>query len=176
MRPEIAIAGPPSGGTVRTTSVELMWSASDSGSGVSSCSVAIDGGSSVQIDTGGAHTFPNVADGSHSATVTCGDVAGNSRTSKVDFSVDTSARGILGTGLWLFLFIALIVSAFFVILVVLARRRKKDETIVGPPPAPATPVSRSLPPPPPVEAPSEPFPLPPPPADDPPAPPLPPPP
>ena len=170
--PEVAITEPGAGAAVHASSVHLTWSASDAGSGVSSCTVALDGGAAVPAQGPTSHTFAGVSDGAHSASVSCNDVAGNHGLSRVDFTVDTSAAGSLGTNVLPFLLLALLVAAFAIILLVMGRRRRKEED--GPPTVARARVS--APPPPPPVKPDAPMMPPPPPPDEPPAPPLPPPP
>ena len=166
--PAIAISEPGGGPALHSSSVLLRWSATDSGSGVSGCSVAIDGGIPVPSSAPGSHAIENVQDGTHAGTVTCLDVAGNSRTSTVEFTVDTSfigtLSGIVGSGPWFFILIALLVIAFAVLAFVVARRRRKDnsDSSKEPPPPPAAepgepavdefaPITFGEPPPPPSE-------------------------
>ena len=171
--PDTTINEPTQNASVHSSSVRVLWSTYDAGSGLTSCLVALDGGTPVSIPATESPitTFAGVSDGAHSATVTCIDGAGNQRPTRVDFTVDTSAAGSLGTNVWPFLLLPLFVAAFLIILFAMGRRRHKEEDV----PPTVAPARASAPPPPPPMEPAGPVMAPPPPPpDEPPAPPLPP--
>jgi len=173
--PAVSIATPSGGAAVPGPSIDLTWSATDAGSGVSGCTVGIDGGILAPSSGPTSHTFEGVADGPHVLAVSCTDVAGNQRSSSVDFTVGAGSSNPFAGRLWPFLLLGIMVASLLILFFIAARRRRKEE----PPPAARTLPPRTdarLPPPPPVEAGPPLLPLPPPPTDDPPPPPLPPPP
>ncbi|MBD3192121.1 MAG: S8 family serine peptidase [Candidatus Heimdallarchaeota archaeon] len=92
--PTIDITSPNEGATLTSSDVTVTWSGSDSGSGIDYYETRIDSGSWINKGTSTSHTFTGLADGSHTVDVRAWDVAGNSATDMVTFTVDTSG----GTG------------------------------------------------------------------------------
>ncbi len=90
--PTTSITSPSSGAFVAASSVQVLWTASDITSGIDSFEVSLDDGMPVVLPaTASGHTFPGVADGSHTVTVVAFDVADHSLAASVDFTVDTVA-------------------------------------------------------------------------------------
>ncbi|NHJ84958.1 MAG: hypothetical protein FK734_05820 [Asgard group archaeon] len=89
--PTISITSPSNGATV--SSATIVWSGSDSGSGINYYEVRIDGGTWINKGSSTSHTF-SVADGSHTAEVRAWDVAGNYATDDVTFTVDSSQSNV----------------------------------------------------------------------------------
>ena len=150
--PDDAIAAPGAGAILRISSVTLTWSAVDNVSGLSACYVVLNGGTVIPVANDTSYTFNGLQDGSHRATVTCADMAGNTAQKEVRFSVDTKPVNpfnllALFTNVWFLLIIAAMV-AIVLIAAALRRRRRKEEA--APPSLPGErPALRYWPPPPP---------------------------
>ena len=85
--------------------------------------VSLDGGSPIEVASGtSTYTFPGVADGTHTITVTAYDRAGNELSESVTFRVDTgvlSPSGPYGVGPLLAIIVAVIVAAIAALLILL---------------------------------------------------------
>ncbi|MCP8304042.1 MAG: hypothetical protein H3Z50_01010 [archaeon] len=93
--PTISIISPKNGSEVRSSTVDAIWSGSDTGSGISRYEIRLDGGSWI-IKGIANHNFTGVSDGSHTVHFKVIDKAGNSKEAIADFTVNTSL--ILGPG------------------------------------------------------------------------------
>ncbi|MEA2070530.1 MAG: Ig-like domain-containing protein [Asgard group archaeon] len=88
--PSITIDSPSEGETITSSDVTVTWTGSDAGSGIDYYETRIDSGSWINKGTSTSHTYTGLADGSHTVDVRAWDVAGNSATDTVGFTVDTS--------------------------------------------------------------------------------------
>ena len=85
----------PSPGLVASSSVDVTWTASDSGVGIDHFELSIDGGMAVTLPaTGTSHTITGLADGAHSVALTAFDQAGNLESQSVSFTIDTNAPSV----------------------------------------------------------------------------------
>ncbi len=86
--PNLAITSPPPGTLSANATVRVAWTASDSTSGIDHLEVNLDGASVATLPaTASNYTLANVANGSHTITVTAFDRAGNSRAASVNITV-----------------------------------------------------------------------------------------
>jgi hypothetical protein len=67
----------PSAPNVSVDGARIAWSSHDRGSGVASCSIAVDGHTVVRGPAAGSFTVPAPKRGTHRVSVTCADRAGN---------------------------------------------------------------------------------------------------
>ena len=89
--PKISITSPPSGTLLATSEVEVIWTASDLAS-LAAFEAGLDGRTPVVLAaTASSHTFTGLADGSHVATITAFDAAGNAKAAVITFTVDTTS-------------------------------------------------------------------------------------
>lgn len=123
LAPMLAINGPANGSEVPSSSVDLAWTASDSGSGVASVLISVDGGLPTPV-TGSPVRLPLLPDGRHTVLLQATDAAGNMATTSVSFTV---VPGILGVNVFVVAGIAvtasLVVGAVALVLVRRAARR-----------------------------------------------------
>lgn len=89
--PTLAITSPTAGQVIGTRWVNVTWTGSDAGSGISKFDVRLDSGAWVHAGTKLFYNFTSVADGSHTVSVNATDNAGNSKIVSVAFSVSTVA-------------------------------------------------------------------------------------
>jgi hypothetical protein len=87
--PTVTISSPSSGGKVEASAITVAWSGSDATSGVKGYDVRVDGGSWASVGAGVSREFTGLGDGSHMVDVRASDVAGNTKTVSVSFTVDT---------------------------------------------------------------------------------------
>ncbi|MBD3192130.1 MAG: hypothetical protein GF308_15905, partial [Candidatus Heimdallarchaeota archaeon] len=92
--PIVDITSPTDGSTVSSTDVTVSWTGSDDQSGIDYYEVRIDSGSWINKGTSTSHTFTGLSETSHTVDVRAWDVAGNSATDTVTFTVDTSTGGV----------------------------------------------------------------------------------
>ncbi len=86
--PALSHLGPT--GTVSSTSVTVHWTGSDSGSGIASYAVSVDGGAPQDLGTSNSTTLSLTA-GDHTIRVTATDAAGNSVSQEWTLTVATPA-------------------------------------------------------------------------------------
>ena len=77
--------------TYNISTIDLNYTATDSVSGVSSCSYKLDSGSITQISGCQNTTVYNVSDGLHIVILYANDSVGNTNSSNVSFTIDTHA-------------------------------------------------------------------------------------
>lgn len=96
--PLISITSPSDGASFASGSVNVAWTASDTGTGVDNFKYRIDSGSwTTEADnTVNSHNFTGLDDGSHTVEVRAVDYTGNSSEDNVTFTVDTTAPSISG--------------------------------------------------------------------------------
>ena len=90
-RPTVRLTSPASSSQITTSGPEILWVASDSGSGIEHFDVIVDNGASFKMDgTASGTVVSGLADGSHTIQVTAIDRAGNRATDTVTVTVDTN--------------------------------------------------------------------------------------
>lgn len=90
-RPEAWISAPHERDLFSSSNITIVWGSSDPTGTVVRSSLQLDAGGAVQLDlAGGQYTFTKVPDGVRSIVVTVYDMVGNSRSAKVNFTVDTT--------------------------------------------------------------------------------------
>jgi len=88
--PSLSITSPSKGAFVNTTSPTVKWAGSDASSGVAYYAIKRDSGSWTQLSTTvSSYTFSSLAQGSHSVTLRCVDMAGNIKDVSSNFIVDS---------------------------------------------------------------------------------------
>lgn len=87
--PTLTVTAPTASQVVGTGWVNVTWTASDATSGIAKFDVKLDSGAWVHAGTKLYYNFTHVADGSHSVSVNATDLAGNSKTVTVAFTVST---------------------------------------------------------------------------------------
>ena len=92
--PTININSPKDGVYINSTSVTVTWSGSDSLSGISNYKYKLDNGNWINVGSSTSHAF-NLKDGKHTVYVKAIDKAGNSKSTSVQFTIDTIAPTIL---------------------------------------------------------------------------------
>jgi len=79
------------GAVITSSSLSIQVSqATDSTSGLSGCSIALDGGASVPIGSGSPYRLTGLEDGPHTVAASCSDIAGNVASKSADFTVNTN--------------------------------------------------------------------------------------
>lgn len=159
--PEVAITSPARDDRLHTSSVAATWTRSDGGSGISGCTIAVDGGAASPA-SGTSRVFDGLADGAHRFVLTCSDAAGLASSAEVSFSTNTdpfSSDGPYGSWLWIAIILTVAASASLIVIgAAVRRRRRKDEERKPtarpsqkrePAPPPREPERGSTPPPPP---------------------------
>jgi hypothetical protein len=91
--PSATISSPGDNEIVKTSSVTVVWSGSDAGSGLEKYEVRLDSGSWIDKGTSTSHNFNGVSDGSHTVYVRVTDKSGNSKEYSKSFSVNTASDG-----------------------------------------------------------------------------------
>jgi len=86
--PTLTITNPAVGSWHNVTTINVTWSASDTGSGIKNRSVSMDGGAWTDVDTDN-YEFISMADGEHTVMVRVYDNALNYRESSKVFNIDT---------------------------------------------------------------------------------------
>lgn len=94
--PLVQILQPTAGTYIGQSVVTLTWSVTDSGAGVESCSVRLDGGPLILVQGDPTFSFTDVADGPHQAAVRCEDRVERSAEVEVAFTVDTNPLSLTG--------------------------------------------------------------------------------
>lgn len=87
--PTVSISDPLWGEAIPATSLTVIWSGSDSGSGIDRYEIKMDSSSWVDMGTQTSHVFTNLSQGSHTVQVKAYDNSGNSATDTSSFTVDT---------------------------------------------------------------------------------------
>jgi hypothetical protein len=88
--PAVSITAPADGQRTKEASVTVEWTVTETGSGVDSVEVSIDGGDWTTV-TGDSYDLQDLADGTHTFAVRATDIAGNVAEATVSFVVDTIA-------------------------------------------------------------------------------------
>jgi hypothetical protein len=113
--PTITINSPISGGQVESSTVKMIWTGSDSTSGIKGYEVRLDGGSWITVGTVVSYEFTGLKDGTHAVDVRATDNAGNTKLASVSFTVNTMP--------WLMPVLAVGGLIAIVVIVVFIRRR-----------------------------------------------------
>ena len=87
--PTVSISAPANGSYSTLPSVSLFWTVSDSGPGIQSVYLSLDGGTGIDVTGQSTYTLSGVADGRHVVTVTASDRTGLSARASVAVTVDT---------------------------------------------------------------------------------------
>ncbi len=125
--PTLILTEPVSESNVTAGDVVVQWSAVDTTSGVGACTVSLDG-STPATATGMTHTPPDVAAGTHTVTVVCADVAGNSAQQASTFHVRAAPPPPQPTGLHPAIAVAIIAAVVLGLgVIALLKGRKKKE-------------------------------------------------
>lgn len=128
--PTLAIQTPVNGSVIATASVDLRWTASDSGSGLALILIAVDRGAFTPV-SGSSVTLQGLADGSHTVSFQATDVAGNRATTSVSF---TTRSGIFGGNAFVLGGIAVAAILAVVAVAVLLWMRRRTRAPPAPPP------------------------------------------
>ncbi|MFX1390771.1 MAG: caspase family protein, partial [Promethearchaeota archaeon] len=91
--PTISITNPSDGDIVYSSDVTVSWSGSDN-VGIAYYETRINGGSWINKGTSSSHLYTGLADGGYSVDVRAWDVAGNSDTDTVAFTVDATGNPV----------------------------------------------------------------------------------
>lgn len=94
-RPVLVIGSPRSDALIPSASVEINWTATDSGSGIDRLEMRVDGGAP-QAVAGTGHRLDRLSDGPHTVTLAAYDRAGNVQYATVHFTVDTGIFSVTG--------------------------------------------------------------------------------
>ncbi len=122
--PSLSITSPSENALLRTRDVLVAWNSSDETTGILHFEIALDSGStSVLPATNVSHLFVNLGDGVHCITINVTDLAMNSRSASVNFTIDieTPSNDIM-------LIVAPIIIGVVLLLAILAlfvHRKKK---------------------------------------------------
>ncbi len=92
--PRLRIDRPDSSQWLGSSMVEIDWTGNDAESGIDRFTVALDSDSMMDAGLARNHTFADVVEGRHRASVIAFDRAGNHATAFVDFGVDRSAPAL----------------------------------------------------------------------------------
>ncbi len=87
--PSISITSPANGFDSDSSTVKVIWFASDATAGLNGYQYRIDGGAWSSTTQSMSHDFAGLTDGPHTAEARCTDKAGNNATVPVSFVVDT---------------------------------------------------------------------------------------
>ncbi len=87
--PALTITTPTAAQVIGTGWVNVTWTASDATSGIAKFDARLDSGAWVHVGTRLYYNFTLVPDGAHTVTVNATDLAGNSKTATVAFTVST---------------------------------------------------------------------------------------
>ncbi len=135
--PTVTISSPTAGASVASGNVTVMWTATDSGSGVAKVELSVDNGS-FQTVTGGSTVLTGLAAGSHTVVVRATDVAGNVKTATVTFAIAAPSGGSLNA-LAVAGAVAVVVVVIAVVAFLYSRRRKGKGPAEPPAPPPPEP-------------------------------------
>jgi hypothetical protein len=90
--PSVTISSPAEGETTQSSSITVVWSGSDAGSGVDWYEVRLDSGSWIYKATSSSHTFTGLSEGSHTVYIRAVDNVGNSQEYPRGFSVGAAPQ------------------------------------------------------------------------------------
>jgi hypothetical protein len=121
--PDLVVLSPTEGEIVDSEDVEVSWSGTDSGSGVTRYEIAIDGGAFESVGTATSTELLNLEDGMHDVVVRAWDAVGNYRDVTVGFSVDTGDGGGGGISALVIGLVLIVVVAVIAVAALMMRRR-----------------------------------------------------
>jgi hypothetical protein len=122
--PAVTISTPLQNQEMKEKHVTVSWSMLDSGSGIASVRVSVDGSPFVTIGQVTSYLASNLADGDHKITVRVTDRAGNVMEKSVNFTVSTGG----GMSTLTLAAIALSIIAVVVVAALVIKRRKGPGT------------------------------------------------
>jgi hypothetical protein len=88
--PSVSISSPLSNSVIASSTVQVVWSGSDTGSGINRYEIQLDNGGWTNKGTATSHTFYGVGAGTHTIYVKAVDNAANTATTSVSFTVQPS--------------------------------------------------------------------------------------
>ena len=93
--PTVSISSPSPGAFITSSTVEVLWEASDQASAIDRIEVSLDEQPAVSLPaTATRHAFAGLDEGSHKVSVRVFDVAGHFRVAITDFVVDTTPPAV----------------------------------------------------------------------------------
>jgi C1A family cysteine protease len=92
--PDLEILDPSDGTISSSTTIDVSWTGSDSGSGIDRFEIRMDQGFWLNVDTQTSHQFTSVSQGDHVVSVRAYDSAGNIALESASFTVDTIAPSV----------------------------------------------------------------------------------
>lgn len=92
--PVLEITSPVSGAVINSTGITVVWSCSDTVSGIMSSLIRLDGGEWISKGTGSQHFISGLNEGHHSVEVMVLDRAGHSTVGSIEFFVDTTPPAV----------------------------------------------------------------------------------
>lgn len=93
VEPGLTVTSPTAGTVYTTASVDIIYTATDAGSGISACSYNLDSGGSVNTGASKTVATGTISSGVHSLLVSCVDAAGNPINKTVSFTMTPSGGG-----------------------------------------------------------------------------------
>ena len=88
--PALNITSPREGEWLTQSSIDVMWTGADGGSGIDFYEIKLDNDIWINVGTAPNRLYPNVMDGTHNATVRIHDKAGNMQEASIGFGVDST--------------------------------------------------------------------------------------
>ena len=125
--PTVAIIAPVQNAILNTAFPEVRWAGEDATSGIIIFQIRLDDRTPIVAGAVDNFTFANLGDGRHVLVVTARDLAGNTASASVEFTVDAnifSPTGPFGIFLLLNVVVAAILGAALVLYLLYRRRRK----------------------------------------------------
>lgn len=126
--PILSISSPTPGGLVHTSSLDIVWTASDDLSGIDRIAVSLDGEAPLSVGPGNSSAIlGGLSDGDHIVRVTAVDRAGNGAAITLSFRVDTAAfslTGPYGASPIIAVILAVAAGSGFIVLLWFRRRRR----------------------------------------------------
>jgi len=122
--PLLSIELPRSGSEIRSSSIKVTWTGSDTLSGIESYEFRLDTAPWANIGTLTTYNLEQLSDGDHSISIRAFDMAGNNQEAQIKFTVNTSLIG--GPG-WLddiVVFSAIGIASTLTIAFILIKRKK----------------------------------------------------
>ncbi|MCP8310099.1 MAG: Ig-like domain-containing protein, partial [Candidatus Methylarchaceae archaeon HK01M] len=135
--PTLSITSPTSGSEITSSTVNVAWTGSDSGSGIDHYEVRVDPGAWMNVGTDTSDQFTGVGNGGHTVRVKAFDKVGNSKEVIVNFTVNAGI--IFGLDLTTLAIIGAAIVIVIVVAVYLIMRGRRPPTPA--PPSTSPPVS-----------------------------------
>ena len=126
--PTLSLSSPIVGSLLHSSTLDVVWTASDAASGLDHIGVNLDAGPQRTIAAGNSSAIlDGLPDGHHAVTVTAYDRAGNTASIAIFFDVDTNALSLNGPyGAWPVISLVVIaVAATGIVSLLLYRHRKR---------------------------------------------------